>query len=150
LADVNLMLRLSELTKTEVTWARRGQQPSHAVVRATDPAIYQCPFLFASDVGTAGLSPQEVAGLRDYLLKGGFLWVDDFWGPLALRNWLFEITEVLPDAEVVPLSIDHPIFSTFYFVEEKPQIPSIQFWRQSGGGVSERGAASTPTEFYGI
>ncbi len=147
--DSNLMLRLSELTKTEVTWAAPGQ-PAYAVVQATDPALFECPFLFASDVGTVGFSRAEILALRDYLLKGGFLWVDDFWGQTALRHWIGQISQVLPDSDVVPIPLDHPILSTFYFVETPPQIPSIQFWRGSGGGTSERGASSTPAQFYGM
>lgn len=149
MADRNLMVRLSELTKTEVAWTDRAQ-PAHVLVRATDPEVFQCPFLFASDVGTAGFNEAERFALREYLLKGGFLWVDDFWGPTALRNWLSEITHVLPESEPFVILPDHPILSSFYFIDEVPQIPSIQFWRSSGGGTSERGSQSTPARFYGM
>jgi hypothetical protein len=148
-ADQNLMLRLSQFTKSEVTWWY-PEFPAHAVVQATDPELFLCPFLFASDVGTAGFTEAEVLGLREYLLKGGFLWVDDFWGPAALSHWLRQISAVLPGIEAVPLPSDHPIFSTFYFVEEVPQIPSIQFWRASGGAVSERGSQSATPHAYGM
>jgi hypothetical protein len=148
-ADENLMIRLSELTKTEVTWYAPGQ-PAHAIVRPTDPGLFQCPFLFASDVGTVGFNPADVEALRLYLMKGGFLWVDDFWGPLALTNWLMEIGRVLPGISPVELSVQHPLFSTFYFVEEVPQIPSIQYWRGSGGATSERGYQSADPHIYGL
>jgi hypothetical protein len=74
-AEINLMTRLSELTKTPVSRDERGQ-PNHWVVRLTDPALFNCAFTMASDVGTIGLTPAEREGLRQYLLKGGFLWVD--------------------------------------------------------------------------
>lgn len=144
MADENLMVRLSELTKTQVTWHIGTRNPAHVVVRATDPNLFACPFLFASDVGTVGFSDDEADRLREYLLKGGFLWVDDFWGPYAWSHWVSQLRRVL-DYEVVELPIDHPIFSTFYTVGEVPQIPSIQFWRGSGGATSERGfQSSTP------
>lgn len=149
MADENLMVRLSELTKSEVTWHVGTHLPANVVVRATDPAIFACPFLFASDVGTAGFSEAEVEGLRNYLLKGGFLWVDDFWGPAAWAHWTEEIRRVI-DAEIVELPMDHPIFSTFYEVEEVPQIPSIQYWRGSGGGTSERGFRSRYPKIHGL
>ena len=106
-----------------------------------------------SDVGTAFFSSEEIAGLRTYLELGGFLWVDDFWGPTAWTNWSELIGEVLPPSEYpirdIPLS--HPIFSSLYQVEEIPQIPSIQFWRRSGGSsTSERGADSGEPHFRGI
>jgi hypothetical protein len=149
LADQNLMIRLTELTKTRITTNQRNG-PFHVVTNATDPSIYSCPFLFASDVGTVGFSAEEVDGLRQYLLKGGFLWVDDFWGPAAWRSWSNQIERVLPEYEIVPLTIDHKLFSTFYFVDEIPQIPSIQYWRSSGGATSERGSQSAEPQIYGI
>jgi hypothetical protein len=78
-AQRNLLLRLSELTKTRVSWRDPGV-PHVWLVQLTDPALFGCPFVMASDVGTIGLSPEEADGLRRYLQKGGFLWVDDFWG----------------------------------------------------------------------
>src|SRR5690606_25341547 len=120
MADENLMVRLSELTHTRVTWNSGRRDPAHAIVRATDPALFGCPFLFASDVGTAGFTTEEVDALREYLGKRGFLWVDDFWGPAAWGHWLTQIRRVV-DREVVRLEMDHPLCSTFYTVAEVPQ-----------------------------
>ena len=61
------------------------------------PRSSRCPYVMAADVGTLEFSPEEVKGMRDYLLKGGFLWVDDFWGTLAWRQWSAEIRRVLPE-----------------------------------------------------
>ena len=80
--EINLTIRFSELTRTPVSWSG-GREPNHYVVRLTDDALFQCPFVIASDVGTIGLTDAEAERLRLYLLKGGFLWVDDFWGPLG-------------------------------------------------------------------
>lgn len=149
LADENLMIRLSELTSTDITRFRDGA-PQHAIVEAGDDALFQCPFLFASDVGTMGLRDHEVDRLREYFAKGGFLWVDDFWGTRAWREWTLQIGRVLPEYEVVELTPEHPIFSTFYTVEEVPQIPSIQHWRRSGGETSERGDDSRDARMHAI
>jgi hypothetical protein len=149
LADQNLMVRLSELTMTPISLLGEGY-PAHALVRATDDALFDCPFLFASDVGTMGLTDAEAARLREYLLKGGFLWADDFWGDWAWEHWVDQISYVLPEYQPVELSLDHPIFSTFYFVNEIPQIPSIHHWRGSGGGTSERGFESAQPRVWGI
>ena len=56
------------------------REPTHYVVRLTDPSLFECPLTMASDVGTIGLSAAEAEHLRLYLLKGRVLWVDDFWG----------------------------------------------------------------------
>ena len=83
--DRNLPLRLSQLTRANIARDERGD-PFHAVVSATDPDLYACPFLFASDVGTIQFKEIEAVRLRDYLLKGGFLWADDFWGEFACNR----------------------------------------------------------------
>jgi hypothetical protein len=150
-ADVNFSIRLSELTKTRIATDPTGA-PEHLVVRLTDDDLFQCPFLQMSDVGTLGLSVSEVKALRAYLLKGGFLWVDDFWGTAAWETWASELARVMPPAEypIHDVSLDHPIFRTVFDVRQVPQIPSIQFWRGSGGKTSERGSESATPQMRGV
>ncbi len=95
-AGTNLSVRFSELTKAPVSHDEQGN-PYRWVVRLTDDALFDCPFLMGSDVGTPTFSPDERAKLREYLLKGGFLWVDDFWGTPAWQSWSYEIGQVLPE-----------------------------------------------------
>ena len=148
--DRNLPLRLSQLTRADIARDGRGD-PFHAVVEATDADLYACPFLFASDVGTVGLSEIEVVRLRDYLLKGGFLWADDFWGEYAWQNWAIEMDKLLPGYAIVEVPPDHVLFHTLYSVDSIPQVPSIQYWRRSGRmGTSERGAESATPTLHGI
>ena len=139
-SDRNFMIRFSELTKAEISrW--EGGDAFHAVVTILDDELFQCPFVFMSDVGTIGLSSEEADRLREYLLKGGFLWVDDFWGWRAWDHWEAQIRRVLPEAnyEIVDVGLEHPMLQSLYNVPEFPQIPSIQFWRRSGrSGTSER------------
>ena len=139
-AEANFMYRLEEMTHTRVV--RDRGDFAFTVVRLEDDGLFECPFLFASDVGTAGFTSTQAERLRDYLLKGGFLWADDFWGEYAWSNWVAEIGRVLPEYEVVDLEMKHPLFSTGYTVHRIPQVPSIQFWRRSGGATSERGYES--------
>ena len=151
-AEVNLTTRLSELTKTRVSRDGNGR-PNFYVVRATDEAIFNCPFVVASDVGTIGFTPQEAEGLRRYLLKGGFLWVDDFWGTLAWRQWSTEIAKVLPPSEYPILDVPHddPLLRSMFEVSHVPQITNIQFWRGVGGQTtSERGADSAEAHLRAI
>ena len=150
--EINLMTRLSELTKTPVAFERE-RQPIHYVVRLTDRELFECPLTMASDVGTIGLTDAEAAQLRLYLLKGGFLWVDDFWGTAAWRQWTHEMAKVLPPSEYpiedVPLS--DPIFNSQFIVTRVPQITNIGFWRRSGGReTSERGDDSRDAHFRAI
>jgi len=147
--DNNLMVRLGHLTTTDLSRWDDGQT-GHAVVRATDPELFQCPFLFASDVGTVGFSNAEAESLREFFQKGGFLWVDDFWGFRAWEQWTAEIGRILPEHEIIELTPEHPIFTLVYHVDEVPQIPNIQFWRRSGGRTDERGAETPRAELHAI
>jgi hypothetical protein len=150
-ADINFSIRLSELTKTRIR-RQPGGEPNYLVVRATDDTLFQCPFIEIEDAGTASFSDEEVARLREYLLKGGFLWSDDFWGTLALESFESELARVLPPAEypIRDITSDHPIVRTMFPLTSIPQIPSIQHWRRSGGGTSERGSDSARVDFRGI
>jgi hypothetical protein len=149
--EINLTTRLGEMTRTPIS--RGATRPNHWVVRATDEALFECPFLIASDVGTVGLSAAEAERLREYLLKGGFLWVDDFWGTEAWEHWQNQIERVLPAAEfaIEDVPIDDPIFTAQFVVTSVPQITNIGFWRRSRGReTSERGADSEDVHFRAI
>ncbi len=144
-ADRNLMLRVSQLTTVPIR-TNSGGNPEHIVVELTDDELFQCPFIFMSDVGTIGINPDEAERLRQYLLRGGFLWVDDFWGSRAWRSWVREFQKVLPEDEY-PIEDVPPgseIFNALYVVYDVPQVPSIQHWRRSGRGssTSEQGSDS--------
>jgi hypothetical protein len=150
-ADINFTTRLGELTKTTIS-RRKDGQPNHLSVRIADPLLFQCPFLSATDVGTASFTAEEAELLRTYLLKGGYLWVDDFWGPYAWDNWVSQISKVLPPAQfpIRDLGLDHPIRRTLFEFTNLPQIPSISFWRRSGGDTSERYELSAEPHLRGI
>ena len=135
-SDRNFMTRLPQLTGAKVTAWNDGDI-GHAVVRASDPNLFQCPFLFTSDPGSAGFSNEEVQSLRNYLLKGGFLWVDDFWGQDAWNSWVANISRVLPEYSIVDINPDHALFSSFYMLPQVPQIPSMQSWSRTGGSTHE-------------
>ena len=150
-ADRNLMLRLSQLTRTPIRTTPQGR-PDHLIMELTDDEIYQCPFIFMSDVGTITLDSKEAERLREYLTRGGFLWVDDFWGEYAWDSWVREIGKALPPGEypIEDIPPGHTIFNALYQVYEVPQVPSIQHWRRSGGGTSERGSDSAVPHLRGI
>jgi hypothetical protein len=143
LADIDLSIRLAELTKISVGFDATGQ-PQHLIVRLTDDALFKCPVILMQAVGSLSFNDEDAAQLKTYLLKGGFLWVDDFWGSYAWDVWASQIRKVLPPSEftIVDLPMEHPIFHTMFDLKRVPQIPGIGFWRGSGGGTSERGTDS--------
>ncbi|NIP60539.1 MAG: DUF4159 domain-containing protein, partial [Gemmatimonadetes bacterium] len=111
--------------------------PDENPVRLDDPELRRYPFLYALEVGYMSLTDAEVEGLRNYLLAGGFLVVDDFWGSREWANFEREMRRVFPDRPIVELELDHPIFHVFYDVEEILQVPNVGNARW-GGQTHER------------
>jgi hypothetical protein len=147
--EINLLIRLSELTKVRVSRDRRGDV-NYWVVRATDDQLFNCPILIGSDVGTAALSNAEVQRLREYLLKGGFLWVDDFWGTPAWEHWTSQIARVLPEFPIVDVAPADPIRQAHFPIAEVKQVPSIFSWGGPGSDPRERGSDSPHANFRAI
>lgn len=144
-ADLNFPFRLGELTETPISHDSRGE-PNHVVVTPTDPHLFQCPFVMMTEPGGAFFDEADAAALRAYLDKGGFIWADDFWGEYAWAVWERELRKVLPEADfpVIDLPLDHQIYNISYLIPKLPQIPSINFWFDSGFQTSERRDSQQP------
>jgi hypothetical protein len=132
------------LTKAPVSRDARGNY-NHAIVAIGDEAFYRCPIVIMQEVGSLYLDDDDAAHLRNYLVKGGFLWVDDFWGEYAWRIWETEIRKALPSGEfaMIDLPSTHPLFHILYDVKGVAQIPSIGVWL-STGRTSERFDSQVP------
>jgi hypothetical protein len=130
-SDLNFSFRLQQLTSLKVN-------PVPITRRVTDPDLCDYPFLYMIEPGALSFSPEEVEALRRYLLKGGFLMVDDFWGDEEYDNFYREIKTVFPEPQYEPteLDIEHEIFRIVYPIKEKPQVPSIHSWLWSGPDVT--------------
>ncbi len=148
-SDHNFTVRFEELTPIRAArWA--DGEPGYAVVRPGQPELYECPFLFMSDAGTVGFSDLEVASIREYLLKGGLIWADDFWGERAWRRFTSEIARAIPEYSMIDIPADHRIMTALNNVDGVPQVPSIQFWRYTRYSTSEMGAESATPHLRGI
>jgi uncharacterized protein DUF4159 len=109
-----------------------------------------CVARYAETHGTAGAN-----GLRDGRVdrKGGFLWVDDFWGEAAWNQWARELSRALPPSEytIEDVPLDDPIFHSLLDVKKVPQVTGIGFWRAvHGQTTSERGAETAVAHFRAI
>lgn len=135
-SDLNFSYRLHQLTSMEV-------DPMGIVLELTDPKLFDYPFIYIVEPGRLVFSNDEVKQLRRYLLNGGFLMVDDFWGQAEWDNFYYEIKRVFPDREPHELPLSHPIFHAVFDLKEKPQIPSIGIAVQYGI-TYEREDAKTP------
>ena len=118
-SDLNFSFRLHQLTSMEV-------DPDGIVLELTDPRLVNYPFIYIVEPGRLVFSEEEVKCLRRYLLNGGFLMVDDFWGQAEWDNFYYEIKRVFPDLEPreVPLNDSSKIFQVPFELKERPQIPS--------------------------
>jgi len=110
-ADRNMQIMLNEFT------AMRANTSGSNVFDLEDRAIFHHPILYISEPGFWGITQQGAANLREYLLKGGFLIFDDFerdqWYNMAAN-----VAEALPEGQWIEIDESHPIFSTFFYVED--------------------------------
>lgn len=135
-ADLNFSFRLQQLTSLKVN-------PDGHCVELTEKELFDYPFIYMSEVGRLTFRDEEVVILREYLLNGGFLMVDDFWGEREWAAFYEEIKKVFPNREPQELPLDHPIFHCVFDLKEKPQIPGEPHWASflATGQTWERGDA---------
>jgi hypothetical protein len=119
-SDLNFSLRLQQLTTLKVN-------PEPIYLELTDPQLFEYPFIYMIEPGSLYFHEPEIKALRRYLLNGGFMMVDDFWGEGEWRNFYLQIKRVFPEAKYEPFEVplSHKIFHYVYDLKEKPQVPSI-------------------------
>lgn len=103
---------LTELSKLQVIL-----DEDEYIFSFADPNLFKYPFAYFCEVGHLQLEDEEIAGMREYLLRGGFLLVDDFRGPRDMQTFLYAVKEALPDHEIKPLDVTHPIFNCFFSIK---------------------------------
>jgi hypothetical protein len=140
-ADLNFSYRLQQLTSLKVN-------PEGKTLSLTDPELPDHPFIYIVEPGSLEFEDDEVTALRRYLLSGGFLMIDDFWGEAEYGNLYEQIKRVFPGSAQEPqeLPLDHPIFHCVFDLKEKPQVPAYDRGEQSqyDGITWERNDARTP------
>lgn len=120
-AELNLLFRLDQLTSLRVN-------PQPIVRRLESEDLADFPFLFMSDVGWQVLTQDEALALGDYLEKGGFLWIDDFWGEAEWKNLANNTRKMGTQWKWERIPTDHEIMTSVYPMEKVPQIPARIFF----------------------
>jgi len=125
-ADLNLSYRLQQMTSMKV-------DPNGRTLTISDPELFRFPFIYIVEPGDLIFEENEVAILRRYLLNGGFLMVDDFWGEDEWDNLAEQIKRVFPDREIVDIPRSHPLFHRPFPIPEtlNLQVPNYRLGEDS-------------------
>ncbi len=116
-ADRHFAQALRRLTRINV---RSVEQP----VNLDDgDDVYNWPWLAAGEMGDWKLTEAQARSLREYLLRGGFLMLDDFWGTQEWNRFDESMKIVFPDRPIVDIDSADPIFHTVYDLSDRYQIP---------------------------
>ena len=103
-------------------------------LRLTDDAIFDYPWLFVQQVGRWQLSGEEVARLREYVRRGGFVVIDDFHGEFDWQVMRDALSRAFPEWPVVPLPVDHELMHLYYDLDQETQIPGRRHLYWGGNG----------------
>ena len=127
-AEWNLAYRLQQMTSMKV-------DPKGRVLTIGDPELFRYPFIYIVEPGFLEFEEFEVPILRKYLLNGGFLMIDDFWGDDEWENLETEIKKVFPDRQIFDIPRTDPIFHCVFDIPNdlNLQLPSIGWGRRFGG-----------------
>ncbi len=100
--------------------------PREKIIDVGAAELFDYPFAYMLEVGSLRLSQNEAANLREYLLRGGFIFIDDFHGQHEWRRFYNEFKKIFPKREPVDIPISHPIFRCFFKIDEVIQIPGLR------------------------
>jgi hypothetical protein len=114
-AEQHLRLGLERLTRVALG--------SDQIIKPDDPDLMNYPWLYAVEVGRWYLDEEDAANLREYLLRGGFLMVDDFWGTYQWEDFEYSMRRVFPDRPIVEIPDSDPLMTLVYEVDKSIQIP---------------------------
>lgn len=124
-ADLNVIFRLYETTSLKVRPA--GPQGINEVSITTNE-LANYPFVYVAAAGRFVVSDDDADCLRRYMLNGGFMMFDDFWGDDQWQHFYEQLKVIFPKREPVELTLDDPIFRTVFKFKKLPQIPSAGTW----------------------
>ena len=116
-ADRHFAQAIRRLTRIQ---ARSVEQP---VNLDDEDDVYNWPWLCAGEMGDWKLTDAQAAKLREFLLRGGFLMLDDFWGTEEWNRFDESMHRVFPDRPIVEIDDHDAIFHTIYDLDDRYQIP---------------------------
>jgi hypothetical protein len=131
-----------------LTGVRVYKDSPHSV-SIMDEELFKFPYIYAVEVGRGlDLTTEEAARLREYMYRGGFLHMDDFWGLRERDNFMYQVTQIFPDRKIEAIPLTHEVFHAFFDVDRVVQIPNVSTGCD-GGPTWERGDDRDPV-IYGV
>jgi hypothetical protein len=135
-ADDHFIIGVRDWSGTNLNISARPEQ-----VRILDDNLFNYPLIYFVEPGYLELSEEEAARLREYLMRGGFLFLDDFWGEYEWQNVQEQMGRVLPEYEIKDLPRDHTLFHCYFDIDQVVQVPGIGSWLRRGvthekGGIT--------------
>jgi hypothetical protein len=111
------------------SWVRSSLRLSDEPIAISpdDKEIFRYPFIYAVEPGYMELSTEDAANLREYLLRGGFMMLDDFWGSWEWENVQEQMQKIFPEYQIRQLSLDHPVFHCYFDIDEVLQVPQVGY-----------------------
>jgi hypothetical protein len=131
-ADNNFIVGLREWAGTNLKIAPRPE-----AVEILDDRIFDYPFIYIVEPGYMELSTDQATRLREYIARGGFIFLDDFWGEYEWENVREQFHRINPELEIKDIPLSHPIFHSYLDVEEVVQVPNV--YNAMRGETSEKG-----------
>lgn len=124
-AEYHLMDGIQRMTNVDVQLVDYFGDGGRLISLENDQ-IFDYPWLYAAEVGQWYLNNEEVTQLREYLDRGGFLVVDDFWGTYEWQIFVESMERVFPDRPIVEIEEDDPVMNIFFDVDKSTQIPGVR------------------------
>jgi hypothetical protein len=119
-ADHHLILGLKRLTNIDIAAEERA-------IPINDPSLFKYPLVYSSETEQMVLTNEDAAILREYLQRGGFWILDDFWGSAEWSSMEDQMRKIFPDAEIKDIPSDHEIFHVFFDIPKLMQVPSLAY-----------------------
>jgi hypothetical protein len=144
-ADNHFTRGIQRLTRIDIG------EPVHLAL--TDDRLFDYPWIYVTQAANWDLLQAEIDRLRDYLLRGGFLVTDDFWGEDEWEYFREVMARVFPNKDIPDLAETDPVMHVLYDIQEKDRtfIPgSRHLYRGRGGGVEVVQPAGTAPAWRGI
>jgi hypothetical protein len=136
--DRTLVQMLRRFTRTSV---RAVEQPVN--LDDGDDVDYW-PFLIVGLAQAWQLTDSQAANLREYLLRGGFIFCDSFFGSRNWADFAASLQRVFPDRPIIDLTDDHPIFHTVFDLQHMTSVQIPNMNSLMGGGPGWLSDGRTP------